>query len=164
MSSFMHVSISARCSPETRASNSLPLNLGTTSLIVFLIFKRAPPTAAVAPSGCLTRSCFPALFIAPSQVPDPTKASFNRSTQFWLIQEALKRNPDIPLMALHWGMPYWVGDGNTLSEGAVQCVKQWPIFSVTPSEACGSEKGLGGQMWPYTTKTTTARTAYQGTT
>ena len=53
-------------------------------------------------------------------VADPAKASFNRSTQFWLVKEALKRNPAMPLMALHWGMPYWVGGGSTLSQGGVQ--------------------------------------------
>ena len=30
-------------------------------------------------------------------VADPAKASFNRGTTFWLIKEAQKRNPDIPL-------------------------------------------------------------------
>ena len=37
----------------------------------------------------------------------------------WLIREAKKRCPDIPLMALSWGMPEWVGDGKTLSQGGV---------------------------------------------
>ena len=62
-------------------------------------------------------------------VPDPAQASFERSTQFWLVKEALKRNPDIPLMALHWGLPYWVGGGNTLSQGGVQYV-------ITASRVC----------------------------
>jgi hypothetical protein len=37
--------------------------------------------------------------------------------RWWLIKEAKKRNPAIPLMALSWGMPGWVGGGQTLSQG-----------------------------------------------
>lgn len=35
------------------------------------------------------------------------------------MKEAKKRNPHIPLMALSWGMPAWVGGGKTLSQGGV---------------------------------------------
>jgi hypothetical protein len=45
--------------------------------------------------------------------------SFERGVQWWLMKEAKKRNPHIPLMALSWGMPAWVGDGKTLSQGGV---------------------------------------------
>ena len=45
--------------------------------------------------------------------------SFHRGVQWWLMKEAKKRNPHIPLMALSWGMPAWVGDGKTLSQGGV---------------------------------------------
>eukprot|EP01084_Bolivina_argentea_P247281 413733_1 len=39
---------------------------------------------------------------------DPTR--FNRGTRSWFMQEALKRNPNITLYALSWGVPYWVGN------------------------------------------------------
>ena len=37
-------------------------------------------------------------------VPEPANASFARGVQFWLIAEARKRNPSIPLLCLSWGM------------------------------------------------------------
>lgn len=51
--------------------------------------------------------------------------SFKRGVQWWLMKEAKKRNPDIPLMALSWGMPAWVGGGKTLSQGGVDYHVQW---------------------------------------
>eukprot|EP00039_Didymoeca_costata_P033394 m.42146 g.42146 ORF g.42146 m.42146 type:complete len:1030 (+) comp9849_c0_seq2:322-3411(+) len=53
-------------------------------------------------------------------VPDSSKASFKRGVQWWLMQEAKKRNPNLPLYCLSWGMPYWVGNGTFLSPGGVQ--------------------------------------------
>ena len=53
-------------------------------------------------------------------VPDPAQASFARGVQFWLIAEARKRNPLIPLLCLSWGMPFWVGNGSTLSAGGAK--------------------------------------------
>eukprot|EP01050_Picozoa_sp_SAG11_P051171 SAG11_NODE_28939_length_316_cov_0.705069_1_plen_95_part_01 len=35
----------------------------------------------------------------------------NRGYETWLMQEAVKRNPDIRLYALSWGFPAWVGHG-----------------------------------------------------
>ena len=52
-----------------------------------------------------------------AHVADNSSWRFDRGDQWWLISEAKKRNPDIPLMALSWGMPGWVGGGKTLSEG-----------------------------------------------
>ena len=37
-----------------------------------------------------------------AHVQDPTKHSFQRGVQFWLIKEAKRRNPTIPLYALSW--------------------------------------------------------------
>ena len=31
--------------------------------------------------------------------------------EWWLMQEAVERNPDITLGALAWGAPGWLGDG-----------------------------------------------------
>ena len=53
-------------------------------------------------------------------MPDPAQASFERGVQFWLIAEARKRNPTLPLLCLSWGMPYWVGNGTTLSAGGAK--------------------------------------------
>ena len=52
-----------------------------------------------------------------AHVADNSTWSWNRGVQWWLIKEAKQRNPNIPLMALSWGMPEWVGAGKTLSQG-----------------------------------------------
>lgn len=31
--------------------------------------------------------------------------------QWWVLQEALKRNPGIKTYGLSWGVPGWIGDG-----------------------------------------------------
>ncbi|KAK3730432.1 hypothetical protein RRG08_034753, partial [Elysia crispata] len=31
--------------------------------------------------------------------------------EWWLMQEAKKRNPDIKLSCLPWGFPSWIGEG-----------------------------------------------------
>lgn len=41
------------------------------------------------------------------------------------MNQALKRNPTIPLIALSWGMPYWVGNGTYLSAGGVKYHVDW---------------------------------------
>lgn len=55
-----------------------------------------------------------------AHVPNRSEWSFERGVQWWLIKEGRKRNPTIPLYALSWGMPWWVGDGVTLSEGGAE--------------------------------------------
>jgi len=40
----------------------------------------------------------------------------NQGYEWWLMDEAKKRNPHIYLDALEWGAPYWVGNGNFYSE------------------------------------------------
>jgi len=39
----------------------------------------------------------------------------NRGYEWWLMKEALKRNPNIILDCLEWGVPAWIGDGDVLS-------------------------------------------------
>jgi galactosylceramidase len=36
--------------------------------------------------------------------------NFSRGYEFWLLQEAKKRNPEIKTYALSWGFPRWVAD------------------------------------------------------
>eukprot|EP00041_Stephanoeca_diplocostata_P014238 m.256482 g.256482 ORF g.256482 m.256482 type:complete len:281 (+) comp19632_c0_seq12:72-914(+) len=55
-----------------------------------------------------------------AHVADPSQASFYRGAQWWLMTEAKKRQPTMPLYCLSWGMPAWVGNGSTLSPGGVQ--------------------------------------------
>ncbi|GFR85272.1 galactocerebrosidase, partial [Elysia marginata] len=37
--------------------------------------------------------------------------NYQRGYEWWLMQEAKKRNPDIKLYALPWGFPGWIGQG-----------------------------------------------------
>ena len=36
-----------------------------------------------------------------------------RGYEAWLAQEAIKRNPQVSIYALSWGVPGWVGNGST---------------------------------------------------
>eukprot|EP00039_Didymoeca_costata_P008210 m.109132 g.109132 ORF g.109132 m.109132 type:complete len:800 (-) comp13993_c0_seq1:24-2423(-) len=46
----------------------------------------------------------------PSHMHYEDDLSCNRGYEFWLLEEARKRNPDIKTYALSWASPYWVGD------------------------------------------------------
>lgn len=37
----------------------------------------------------------------------------------WLVKEAKKRNPNLTLYSLSWGVPAWVGNGSYLSDEGV---------------------------------------------
>jgi len=44
------------------------------------------------------------------------EADFNRGYEWWLMEEALKRNHRITLDCLAWGVPGWIGNGHYYSE------------------------------------------------
>ena len=59
-----------------------------------------------------------------SQSTDGTEASHmhsrddlncNRGYEFWLLEEAKKRNPEIVTYALSWAVPAWVGNDTFFS-------------------------------------------------
>jgi hypothetical protein len=55
----------------------------------------------------------------PSHMRSSGEENYNRGYEWWLMKEALKRNPNIILDALAWGAPGWIGNGNLYSqEGA----------------------------------------------
>jgi hypothetical protein len=47
----------------------------------------------------------------PSYARTPTDRDFTRGYEWWLMEEARKRNPKIILDSLPWGAPGWVGKG-----------------------------------------------------
>lgn len=51
----------------------------------------------------------------PSHMRSSTDKDYNRGYEWWLMEEAKKRNPSILLDILPWGSPGWVGDGNLYS-------------------------------------------------
>ena len=40
----------------------------------------------------------------------------NRGYEWWLLEEARARNPQVVTYALSWAVPEWVGDDNYYSE------------------------------------------------
>jgi len=51
----------------------------------------------------------------PSHMRTPDDRNYARGYEWWLIQEARKRNPQIILDTLPWGAPGWIGHGNYYS-------------------------------------------------
>jgi hypothetical protein len=47
----------------------------------------------------------------PSHMHSPSDLNCDRGYEWWLMEQAKARNPDIDLSALAWGAPGWVGDG-----------------------------------------------------
>jgi O-glycosyl hydrolase len=48
-----------------------------------------------------------------------------RGYEWWLMEQAKTRNPDIKLYALSWGAPGWVGGGNFWSSDMVTYLMKW---------------------------------------
>jgi hypothetical protein len=51
----------------------------------------------------------------PSHMRTPNDQNFNRGYEWWLMEEARKRNPQIILDSLAWGAPGWIGHGHFYS-------------------------------------------------
>jgi hypothetical protein len=49
----------------------------------------------------------------PSHMRTPQDKNFTRGYEWWLMQEAHRRNPKIILDTLAWGAPGWIGNGGT---------------------------------------------------
>lgn len=54
-----------------------------------------------------------------------TDENYNRGYEWWLMEEAKKRNPNIKLVALAWGAPHWVGNGNYWSQDMIGYIVKW---------------------------------------
>ena len=51
--------------------------------------------------------------------------NYNRGYEWWLMEQAKLRNPNIKLAALPWGAPHWVGDGNYWSQDMIGYIVKW---------------------------------------
>jgi O-glycosyl hydrolase len=51
--------------------------------------------------------------------------NYNRGYEWWLMEQAKARNPEIKLAALPWGAPHWVGDGNYWSKDMIAYMIKW---------------------------------------
>jgi galactosylceramidase len=56
---------------------------------------------------------------SPEEFEHPRREFFQRGYEWWLMEEAKKRNPRIILESLQWGAPGWIGDGNFCSKDKV---------------------------------------------
>src|SRR4051794_8433859 len=45
--------------------------------------------------------------------------------EWWLMEQAKKRNPNIKLYGLAWGAPGWLGDGNFWSDDTINYLLSW---------------------------------------
>lgn len=48
-----------------------------------------------------------------------TDENYNRGYEWWLMKEAKKRNPNITIYGLSWGVPGWIGNGNYFTDDNV---------------------------------------------
>jgi len=51
--------------------------------------------------------------------------NYQRGYEWWLMTEAKKRNPDILLYGLSWGVPGWIGNGNFFSQDNIDYHIKW---------------------------------------
>lgn len=62
----------------------------------------------------------------PSHARSATDIDFDRGYEVWLMQEAVKRRPDIQLSGLEWGIPGWVqAAGGLWSEANIDYLAGW---------------------------------------
>lgn len=51
-----------------------------------------------------------------------TDTNYNRGYEWWLMQQAVARNPNIQLDSLAWGAPGWIGGGNYYSTDMINYI------------------------------------------
>jgi O-glycosyl hydrolase len=51
--------------------------------------------------------------------------NYRRGYEWWLMEQARERNPQIKLVALPWGAPHWVGDGKYWSRDMIDYIIKW---------------------------------------
>ncbi|MFB9235595.1 ricin-type beta-trefoil lectin domain protein [Plantactinospora siamensis] len=49
----------------------------------------------------------------------------NRGYEWWLMEQAKARNPNINLVGLAWGAPGWIGNGNFWSQDSIDYLLAW---------------------------------------
>jgi len=61
----------------------------------------------------------------PSHMRSQTDHDFTRGYEWWLMEEARKRNPDIILDVLPWGAPGWIGNGHLYSNDMADYIAEF---------------------------------------
>lgn len=63
----------------------------------------------------------------PSHMHTRYDENFNRGYEWFLMVEAKKRNPNIKIYGLAWGVPGWIGNGNFFSEDNIYYHVSWVL-------------------------------------
>jgi hypothetical protein len=58
----------------------------------------------------------------PSHMHSATDSNFNRGYEWWLMQQAKLRNPNMTFGALEWGVPSWIGNGAFYSQDNINYI------------------------------------------
>lgn len=58
----------------------------------------------------------------PSHMHTRTDQNYNRGFEWWLMEQAKLRNPNITLGILAWGAPGWIGNGEWFSQDAINYI------------------------------------------
>lgn len=61
----------------------------------------------------------------PSHAHTRTDLNCNRGYEWWLMEQAKARNPNIKLYGLAWGAPGWIGNGNFWSSDMIGYLISW---------------------------------------
>nr|WP_255956087.1 ricin-type beta-trefoil lectin domain protein [Streptomyces sp. ODS25] len=61
----------------------------------------------------------------PSHAHTRTDLNCNRGYEWWLMEQAKARNPNIKLYGLAWGAPGWIGNGNFWSSDMIGYLVSW---------------------------------------
>ncbi|GIG61832.1 galactosylceramidase [Longispora fulva] len=61
----------------------------------------------------------------PSHMHSATDENYQRGYEWWLMEQAKARNPNIKLVALSWGAPGWIGNGNFWSQDMIGYLVKW---------------------------------------
>jgi len=81
-----------------------------------------------------------------------TDENYNRGYEWWLMEEAKKRNPLIKLDATAWSAPAWVGNGNFWSQDTADYLSKWILGAKSAHGldidyvGCRNEKGTN-ESW-----------------
>jgi hypothetical protein len=58
----------------------------------------------------------------PSHMHTPNDQNYHRGYEWWLMEQAKARNPNITLEALEWGAPGWIGNGQFYSQDNIDYI------------------------------------------
>ncbi|GIG62898.1 galactosylceramidase [Longispora fulva] len=61
----------------------------------------------------------------PSHMHSATDENYQRGYEWWLMEQAKARNPNIKLVALSWGAPGWIGNGTFWSQNMINYLIKW---------------------------------------